>query len=147
MYSDSDTLAGGFPHSEISGSKCVGNSPELIAAYHVLHRLSVPRHPPNALVVLDLTFCQRSDDHEDHHIRLVPCRGRPPLETASLPFPTTPPRRRSAELDFQTSSDERCQRANSRSASSDGGGRRDRTDDLLLAKQALSQLSYAPVER
>lgn len=28
---------------------------------------------------------------------------------------------------------------------SNGGGRRDRTDDLLLAKQALSQLSYAPV--
>src|SRR5579883_2469297 len=26
-----------------------------------------------------------------------------------------------------------------------GGGKRDRTDDLLLAKQALSQLSYAPV--
>ena len=24
------------------------------------------------------------------------------------------------------------------------GGERDRTDDLLLAKQALSQLSYAP---
>ena len=52
----------GFPHSDISGSKCVGNSPELFAAYHVLHRLSVPRHPPNALVVLDLTFCQRNDD-------------------------------------------------------------------------------------
>ena len=26
-----------------------------------------------------------------------------------------------------------------------GGGERDRTDDLLLAKQALSQLSYAPL--
>jgi hypothetical protein len=26
----------------------------------------------------------------------------------------------------------------------DGGGRRDRTDDPLLAKQVLSQLSYAP---
>src|SRR5690606_1901264 len=26
-----------------------------------------------------------------------------------------------------------------------GGGRRDRTDDLMLAKHALSQLSYAPV--
>ena len=25
-----------------------------------------------------------------------------------------------------------------------GGGRRDRTDDLMLAKHALSQLSYAP---
>ena len=28
-----------------------------------------------------------------------------------------------------------------------GGGKRDRTDDLLLAKQALSQLSYAPTIR
>ena len=27
----------------------------------------------------------------------------------------------------------------------DGGGERDRTDDLLLAKQALSQLSYTPL--
>ena len=27
-----------------------------------------------------------------------------------------------------------------------GGGERDRTDDLLLAKQALSQLSYTPEE-
>ena len=26
-----------------------------------------------------------------------------------------------------------------------GGARRDRTDDLLLAKQALSQLSYGPL--
>jgi hypothetical protein len=28
-----------------------------------------------------------------------------------------------------------------------GGARRDRTDDLLLAKQALSQLSYGPCQR
>ena len=28
-----------------------------------------------------------------------------------------------------------------------GGARRDRTDDLLLAKQALSQLSYGPVRK
>src|ERR1700693_1478912 len=28
-----------------------------------------------------------------------------------------------------------------------GGGERDRTDDLLLAKQALSQLSYTPDKR
>jgi hypothetical protein len=26
----------------------------------------------------------------------------------------------------------------------DGGGERDRTDDLMLAKHALSQLSYTP---
>jgi hypothetical protein len=30
-------------------------------------------------------------------------------------------------------------------AGSAGGGERDRTDDLLLAKQALSQLSYTPL--
>ncbi len=44
----------GFPHSEISGSKPVRGSPKLIAAYHVLHRLSAPRHPPNTLLALDL---------------------------------------------------------------------------------------------
>ncbi len=31
-------------------------------------------------------------------------------------------------------------------ATENGGGERDRTDDLLLAKQALYQLSYTPVE-
>jgi hypothetical protein len=46
-------VEGGFPHSEIRGSKVVRTSPRLIAAYHVLHRLSVPRHPLNALKTLD----------------------------------------------------------------------------------------------
>ena len=46
-------VGGGFPHSEIHGSKLVRSSPWLIAAYHVFHRLSVPRHPPNALTTLD----------------------------------------------------------------------------------------------
>ena len=58
MYSVQDTLAGGFPHSEIFGSKLVRNSPKLIAAYHVLHRLSAPRHPPNALKTLDHSHCR-----------------------------------------------------------------------------------------
>lgn len=39
----------GFPHSDIHGSKLVRSSPWLFAAYHVLHRLSTPRHPPCAL--------------------------------------------------------------------------------------------------
>ena len=43
---------GGFPHSEISGSKFICNSPKLIAAYHVLHRLLMPRHSPCALISL-----------------------------------------------------------------------------------------------
>ena len=42
----------GLSHSEISGSKVICTSPKLIAAYHVLHRLREPRHPPCALVYL-----------------------------------------------------------------------------------------------
>ena len=42
-------LSGGFPHSEISGSMDICSSPKLFAAYHVFHRLLVPRHPPYAL--------------------------------------------------------------------------------------------------
>ena len=41
-----------FPHSEISGSMDICSSPKLIAAYHVFHRLLVPRHPPCALFSL-----------------------------------------------------------------------------------------------
>jgi hypothetical protein len=43
---------GGFPHSEITGSKGARASPVLIAACHVLLRLSTPRHPPEALIRL-----------------------------------------------------------------------------------------------
>ena len=49
---------GGLPHSEICGSKVVRTSPQLIAAYHVLHRLLPPRHPRNALKSLDCSHYQ-----------------------------------------------------------------------------------------
>ena len=52
MYLCTDTRAftpGGFPHSEICGSKAICASPQLIAACHVLHRLLAPRHSPCAL--------------------------------------------------------------------------------------------------
>ena len=39
-----------FPHSDISGSMDICSSPKLFAAYHVFHRLLVPRHPPYALI-------------------------------------------------------------------------------------------------
>ena len=44
-----EVCSAGFPHSEICGSMDICSSPQLIAAYHVFHRLSVPRHPPCAL--------------------------------------------------------------------------------------------------
>ena len=48
-------LPAGLSHSEISGSILVCKSPQLFAAYHVLHRLQEPRHPPYALLYF-LTF-------------------------------------------------------------------------------------------
>ena len=39
----------GLSHSEILGLKVICTYPRLIAAYHVLHRLREPRHPPCAL--------------------------------------------------------------------------------------------------
>ena len=46
-----------FPHSEICGSMDICSLPQLIAAYHVFHRLSVPRHPPYALYSLTFKWC------------------------------------------------------------------------------------------
>ena len=40
----------GLSHSEICGSIRICQSPQLIAAYYVLHRLWEPRHPPYALI-------------------------------------------------------------------------------------------------
>ena len=64
-------IEGGFPHSEIFGSKPVRSSPKLIAAYHVLHRLSAPRHPPDTLKTLDRSHyrcspaCPSAEGHAD----------------------------------------------------------------------------------
>ena len=44
-----EVCSAGFPHSDISGSLDICSSPKLFAAYHVFHRLLVPRHPPCAL--------------------------------------------------------------------------------------------------
>ena len=41
-----------FPHSDISGSMDICSSPKLFAAYHVFHRLLVPRYSPYALCSL-----------------------------------------------------------------------------------------------
>ena len=49
-----EVCSAGFPHSDIRGSVNICFSPRLFAAYHVFHRLSVPRHPPCALS--SLTF-------------------------------------------------------------------------------------------
>ena len=49
MWRSSGMTLTGLPHSDISGSKRACRSPKHIVACHVLHRLSVPRHPPSTL--------------------------------------------------------------------------------------------------
>jgi hypothetical protein len=164
----------GFPHSEIFGSTPVRGSPKLIAAYHVLHRLLAPRHPPNALLALDQLLHLSKNLGSPRNIQggprlSVPCRGHPPsTELHSHPRGrTTRPhapraarrRPRRQDLCFLSTMSQNLARSGSRQRfeprilygnrfppdPEPGGGERDRTDDLLLAKQALSQLSYTPV--
>ena len=55
MYSDVGNTPSrvlGFPIRTPSDHSSFGSSPRLIAAYYVLHRLLVPRHPPCALTHL-----------------------------------------------------------------------------------------------
>jgi hypothetical protein len=161
--------SGGLPHSEIHGSKPARGSPWLIATCCVLHRLSVPRHPPDALQTLDLnsTNAPRAGESPQgtcHQPAPHPAKMHHMTQPTPLPLPEERPVGSSSVTNFFT-----CQRSHTRrsgyllSLSSDiswagslkvtirhpalppGGGRRDRTDDLMLAKHALSQLSYAPV--
>ena len=169
---------GGFPHSEIRGSKLVRSSPRLIAAYHVLHRLRVPRHPPNALLALVRShspcppdpgsISEREPDgmppippHEQTHRRNGPSdrsvtRRIGPERPTSHEIRPSPKGR--THLLFTMSQNRRAgdipiakhHRLGARlrphlDHQGRSGARRDRTDDLLLAKQALSQLSYGPV--
>lgn len=187
---------GGFPHSEIFGSKLIRSSPKLIAAYHVLHRLLAPRHPPNALKTLDRShrrypplgrgsFPQLALRIERHR-RLLKrpashCLDDGAVSTQRSPgglAPTCDPPTEDPRVD-RTMPYSRCQTATrpstgrsrhvsrriakhrfSRTAlehapphhstlisQGNGGARRDRTDDLMLAKHALSQLSYGPSGR
>ena len=66
---------GGFPHSEISGSKGASASPELIAACHVLLRLSAPRHPSEALqrlIVLSKTHARGRNRRRERVLQRYP---------------------------------------------------------------------------
>ena len=200
-----------MPHSEISGSKPVRGSPKLIAAYHVLHRLSAPRHPPDTLIALDYARNQKTDASKipftspttvfqsektsfasstsgspavklrahdwllRHGKRFAPPNQRSPFNSSSrvlrqtgcasssqCQFITRSIKRLSASnrLASNIASFRRARRPHEiRDLQTDisshrrpvatifrqsGGARRDRTDDLMLAKHALSQLSYGP---
>ena len=52
MYSDKNILSFtkmGFPIRKSSDQSLIDSSPKLMAVFRLLHRLLMPRHPPNAL--------------------------------------------------------------------------------------------------
>ena len=182
-------IEGGFPHSEIRGSKVVRTSPRLIAAYHVLHRLSAPRHPPNTLKALDRSHYQRPPLGRGRMTCVIRGRDRKTIcfkhirehrgqalftnwqlvfssvrEFRSFRTNAKKPKLRSINdricfLFTMTDSTHSALSAQMRIRFSrdfvlpepvaaigpSGGARRDRTDDLMLAKHALYQLSYGPI--
>ena len=68
VFSAGYRRSGGLPHSEIHGSRPARGSPWLIATCCVLHRLSVPRHPPDALHTLVLTILRTPRAGANPHI-------------------------------------------------------------------------------
>jgi hypothetical protein len=113
-----------------------GHSPELIAAYNVLHRLCTPRHPPCTLDSLT-TFMKRCDQTVNTRastINLSKNRRRP--KAAGL-------RRRAVRTSSVTRSTEQYRNL----ARASSGADRDRTGNLRVANAALSQLSYGPANR
>ena len=112
-----------FPHSDIRGSRIICISPRLFAACHVLLRLPVPRHSPCALSnlttsSLSLNYTRTSQSAFQHFYLLLAY---------------------SVSFSFQGAKYVDLLRVIPA-----GGDKRDRTVDLLLARQALSQLSYTP---
>ena len=162
----------GLPHSEICGSKPVCGSPQLIAAYHVLHRLLAPRHSPYALSSLTIRtrtvvlLAPSSDSRAPAEItgslqpkpvarrrqlsnaHCVCVVGKLPLRSIQLSKSLgnivrfqicRPTRPRGNRPEISTRAGSRPPHAPPRAK--DGGEYRARTGDLLVANQALSQLS------
>ena len=143
------TLAG-FSHSDILGSELACSYPRLFAACRVLHRLSAPRHPPYTLSSLtkpkfDHSSNRRSQTNTETFFTFS-CLGfdsvvkEPGNALASLELSGVSAARATDTLEGSLVQD----RPGSPGPESPGGADRDRTDDLRLARAALSQLSYSP---
>ena len=130
LNGDGTLLPTGFPIQKSPDQRIFGSSPRLIAAYHVFHRLSAPRHPPVALInlfslelpSLSLFNCKRTT------MTLHRCRDFSRINPAKL---------------IREISRTKSNHAGEKISIGGGGG--NRTHDIQLAKLALSQLSYTPI--
>jgi hypothetical protein len=150
-----------FPDSEICGSTGARPSSQLIAACYVLHRLCAPRHPPNALAVRLIaqhSFHAQKQAQAGSGSKSAPCTDhfRDGMYAIRLSVfrinrsckPANPAFTMSEILETSGHNGRKFKTCVSvetaNSSAKAGGADRDRTDDLKLAKLALSQLSYGP---
>ena len=124
----------GFPHSDICGSQSVCDSPQLFAAYHVLLRLLMPRHPPCALISLTYSRIMSCFSTEElFEIVFYPLNFFNWISLiSSLLFRYSIFKEHLSLLDIWSP------------WVLFGGDEENRTPDPLLARQVLSQLSYTP---
>ena len=147
-------------HSEIAGSKLAHSSPTLIAACHVLHRLYMPRHSPDALtsrlrahttndspetqgpLVIWSLYSARYFSADKEPVQAI--QKRPPnqarVATASIKKPIHNVKEARLRAPYMPDVSGKPLLFISGNLAL-GGAYRDRTDDLMLAKQPLSQLS------
>ena len=130
---------GGLPHSEIRGSTGARPSPRLIAACHVLHRLSAPRHPPDALLSLAPPQPTRRTAARTPGRPSIPV---PRIGTQTGPKPRPLPTRPAASATgpptlFTMSKPPPATRRTRAHADTAGGPGPNRTADLTLIRGAL----------
>jgi hypothetical protein len=133
----------GLPHSEIPGSKPVCGSPRLIAACHVLHRFSAPRHPPSTLSSLTIKYLRRESFsfYPTLLSKIAITADQKALRTISQGFGD---RKVPDPLQLESCLIRATRAGFIDSCAEIGGAERARTADLRLAKPPLSQLSYSP---
>ena len=161
----------GFPIRISPDQSLVADSPKLFAGSNVLHRLQLPRHPPCALIRLTiyrnnrpLYSCKYSFGATRDHARSTSHRILRLTRRTCVYHTHTTTDYRSITLPQSSLSHfhlfkelSRCVTQtettlsgrfglHSRRHHRVGGAERDRTADLLRARQALSQLSYSPVQ-
>ncbi len=115
----------GFPHSETPGSKPMCGSPGLIAAYRVLLRLVMPRHPSCARIRLAGTW-----NGSDTNLALLRCNlfSSQTMQLSKNKSRLSGKNRRDA-FSFQVSRPVQ--------PLGDGGRAWNRTGDLVLIRDAL----------
>ena len=133
VQDDSELPETGCPIRKSPDQSLFSGSPKLIAANHVLLRLLAPRHPPYALSSLT-TFANTTQRKLQFVTRIQLSKNIHGSELLNRHYPK----------ERLVNSDPFIQNHSLTSSQQPGGADRDRTDDLRLAKPALSQLSYSP---